>query len=110
MHDGMAGAVRGGGGVAVGGGVAAADVTALEAHTQMEPLAAHPQAVLAALDGGGQLRDEDVVQVGARRGHGGFSGRQGRGGRWWEGERAGSGLRVRDPAGRCTTGGVGEVY
>jgi predicted GNAT family acetyltransferase len=43
--------------------VAAADVAAFEAKAQMEPLAAAAQAVLASVDGLGQLRGQDVASV-----------------------------------------------
>src|SRR6476469_7345624 len=52
-------------GVAVGRVVAAADVPAGQADPEMEPLAAHSQAILATVDGGGQLVDGDLVEMGA---------------------------------------------
>ncbi len=59
-----------GAGVAAGGVVAAADVPALQADAQVQPDAALAQAVLAAVDGGGQLGHGDGVQVGAGGGPG----------------------------------------
>ena len=52
-------------GVAVGRVVAAADVAALQADAQVQPHAALAQAVLAAVDGLGELGDVDGVQMGA---------------------------------------------
>jgi len=54
--------------VAVGGVVAAADVAALQADAQVQPLAAAGEAVLAAGDGLGQLGDQDLVEVAANSG------------------------------------------
>ena len=42
-------------------------MTAGQADPEVQPLAARPQAVLAALDGRRQLADGDLVEVGARR-------------------------------------------
>ena len=53
--------------VAVRGVVAAADVTAGEADPQVQPLAAVAQAVLAAVDGRGELAQLDLVEVSAER-------------------------------------------
>ena len=53
------------GGVLVRRVVAAADLAALEADPQMEPGVAHLQALLAALDGLGQVRDLDLVEMAA---------------------------------------------
>src|SRR5207244_8900047 len=47
--------------------VAAADVSALQADPQVQPLAAGGEAIDAAVDRGGQLRDPDVIEVGAGR-------------------------------------------
>ena len=54
-----------GGGVPVGRVVTAPHVTALEADPQVQPLAAGGEALLAAVDGLGQLGDVDVVEMGA---------------------------------------------
>jgi hypothetical protein len=51
--------------VAIGRVVAAGDVTALEADPQMQPRVSLGEAVLAALDGLGELSDLDVVEMGA---------------------------------------------
>jgi hypothetical protein len=53
------------GGVTVGRVVAAADVPALEADPQVQPRLALRQALFAAVDGLGQLRDLDVIEMGA---------------------------------------------
>src|SRR5947199_1233433 len=67
--DGMRRGVGVGGGVASGRLVAAADVAALLAEAQVDPvLTAHRQAVLAAPRAG--LRIGDLVDVGAGLGHG----------------------------------------
>jgi len=58
-------------GVAIGRVVAAADVAALQADAQVQPGVTRQQAVLAAIDGLGQLCDQDVVEVGAS-GHLGY--------------------------------------
>src|SRR3954451_11108553 len=55
--------------VTVGRAVAAADVAALEADPQVDPLAAAGEAVLASVDGLGQLEDFHVVEMGAVLGH-----------------------------------------
>ena len=49
--------------VAIGRGVAAADVTALEAHAQVQPAAADPEAVLASFDAFRQVYDRHRVEV-----------------------------------------------
>ena len=51
--------------MSVGGVVTAPDVAALQADPQMQPFAAGRQAFLAAVDGLGQLRDVNVVEMGA---------------------------------------------
>jgi len=51
--------------MAVGGVVAAPHLPALEADAQVQPSVAGGQALLAALDGLGQLRDPNVVEMGA---------------------------------------------
>src|SRR3954454_18090163 len=51
---------------------AAADVAALEADAQVDPLATAREAVLAAVDGVGQLEDLYVVEVAAGLGHRGL--------------------------------------
>jgi hypothetical protein len=61
----MTAAVRVGGGMAGGRAVAAANVAALEADAQMQPGSSLSEAVLAPVDGFGQLRDEHVIEVGA---------------------------------------------
>src|SRR3989441_13130787 len=53
----------------VGRVVAAADVTAGEADPQVQPLAAVAQALLAAVDGRGQLAKCDLVEMGAELAH-----------------------------------------
>src|SRR6478609_6230137 len=55
--------------VAVWRVIAAADVTASEADAQMQPLAADAQAVLAAVDGGRHVSDQDLIEVGADVAH-----------------------------------------
>ena len=62
---GVAGLVGVCGGVAVGRRVAAADVAAAGAHAQVQPAAAHAQAVLTARDRVGQVGDRDLVEMGA---------------------------------------------
>src|SRR5437868_4263224 len=53
--------------VAIGRVVAAGDMTALQADPEVEPLAAHAQAVLTAVDRGRQLAHRDLIEV---RAHG----------------------------------------
>src|SRR3954470_23196072 len=64
-HDRMAVGARVLAGMAARRAVAAADVAALQADPQVDPLAAARQAVLAAVDGLGQLEDLHVVEMGA---------------------------------------------
>lgn len=54
-------------GVTVGRVVAAADLAALQADAQMQPLASGGQALLAALDRLGQSGDPDVIEMSAGR-------------------------------------------
>src|SRR3954470_13363865 len=68
-HDRMAVGARVLAGVATRRAVAAADAAALQADPQVDPLAAARQAVLAAVDGVGQLEELHVVEMGARLGH-----------------------------------------
>src|SRR5690349_14647647 len=63
----MPAALRVPAGVLVGGVIAAADLAALQADAQMQPRVARPQALLAALRGVGQLREMNVLQMGAGR-------------------------------------------
>lgn len=51
--------------MSVGRVVAAAHMAATEADPQVEPLAAGSKAILAAVDGGGQLEDRDLIQMAA---------------------------------------------
>ena len=67
--EGVAAVVEMGGRMACGGIVAAADVAALEADPQMQPLAPFGQAVLAAGDLLGQVRDPHGVEMGAAGAH-----------------------------------------
>src|SRR4029450_5529552 len=82
-----------------GGAVAAADVAALQADPQVQPLAAAGEAVLAAVDGLGQLGDVDGVEGGA--GHQGASRRIGS--KTWNVVAPGSESNHSDPSWRSTT-------
>lgn len=62
----MAAAMSVSAGMTVGRVVAAADLSALQADAQMQPLTAGGQALLAAGDRLGQLGDPDVIEMGAR--------------------------------------------
>jgi hypothetical protein len=68
-NDGVAGNAGVRGGVPVGGAVAAADVTARLAHAQVHPPTTAREALLAASNGFGQLRELDVVEMRAASGH-----------------------------------------
>jgi len=64
--SGWAAAARVSAGVTVGRVVATADLSALQADAQMQPLASGGQALLAALDRLGQPGDPDVIEMDAR--------------------------------------------
>ena len=66
MDERVAAAARVSAGVTVGRVVATADLSALQADAQMQPLASGGQALLAALDRLGQPGDPDVIEMDAR--------------------------------------------
>src|SRR6185312_11179697 len=72
---------------------------ALEADAQVDPAAAFGEALLAAVDGLGELGDVDVIEMGA--GHQAFSWRMGS--ETWNVVRPGSDSNVSEPSWRSTT-------